>query len=673
MADPASYRPRPGEVPTSPGVYRFRDPDGRVVYVGKAKNLRSRLASYFQDPAGLHPKTRAMVFTASSVEWTVVGSELEALQLEYTWIKQYTPRFNIMYRDDKSYPYLAVTMNEKYPRVQVMRGDRRKGVKYFGPFHPAKAIRETVDLMLRVFPVRTCSAGVFRRAELSGRPCLMGYIDKCAAPCVGRVSPEDHRQLAQDFCDFMAGDAHRYIRRLEEQMKEAVADLRYEDAARRRDDIAALKRVFERNAVVLSESTEADIFAFAEDELEAAVQVFHVREGRIRGQRGWVVEKVEDVSGPQMVEQLLEQVYGSLEDPSRIPREVLVPELPEDAEQVATLLTGLRGAQVSLRVPRRGDKRALMETVQENARMALRLHKTRRSGDLTTRSAALRELQEALELDEPLLRIECYDISHVSGTNVVGSMVVVEDGLPKKSDYRKFAVTGEAARDDTAAMHNVLTRRFRHYLEDQERSGSFTTGEIPDAGPDGPEGTATEDAGARRFAYPPSLVVVDGGPAQVASAAQALADLGITDLPVIGLAKRLEELWLPGEEFPVVLPRASQGLYMLQRLRDESHRFAITFHRQKRAKSMVSSALDGIPGLGPAKQKALLKHFGSVKRIRAAGIDQLRQAPGIGAALAASVHASLHPGQATDGGAEQAGEQAADQHGINLTTGEILD
>ncbi|MDI3330931.1 MAG: excinuclease ABC subunit UvrC [Micrococcus sp.] len=677
MADPSSYRPKSGEVPTSPGVYRFRDPDGRVVYVGKAKNLRSRLASYFQDPSGLHPKTRTMVFTASSVEWTVVGSELEALQLEYTWIKQYTPRFNIMYRDDKSYPYLAVTMNEKYPRVQVMRGDRRKGVKYFGPFHPAKAIRETVDLMLRVFPVRTCSAGVFRRAELSGRPCLMGYIDKCAAPCVGRISPEDHRQLAQDFCDFMAGDAHRYIRRLEEQMKEAVAELRYEDAARRRDDIAALKRVFERNAVVLSESTEADIFAFAEDELEAAVQVFHVREGRIRGQRGWVVEKVEDVSGPKMVEQLLEQVYGSLEDSSRIPREVLVPELPEDADQVATLLTGLRGAQVSLRVPRRGDKRALMETVQENAQMALRLHKTRRAGDLTTRSAALRELQEALELDEPLLRIECYDISHVSGTNVVGSMVVVEDGLPKKSDYRKFAVTGEAARDDTAAMHNVLTRRFRHYLQDQERNGSFTTGEIPDAGPAGEQGAAAEDPGARRFAYPPSLVVVDGGPAQVASAAQALADLGITDLPVVGLAKRLEELWLPGEEFPIVLPRASQGLYMLQRLRDESHRFAITFHRQKRAKSMVSSALDGIPGLGPAKQKALLKHFGSVKRIRAASPEELCQAPGIGRSLAASVRAALQPDQAPESAPDQARDQPdgpdAGLPGVNLATGEILD
>ncbi|MFB9070376.1 excinuclease ABC subunit UvrC [Citricoccus parietis] len=703
MADPASYRPRTGEVPTSPGVYRFRDPDGRVIYVGKAKNLRSRLASYFQDPNGLHPKTRAMVFTAASMEWTVVGSELEALQLEYTWIKQYTPRFNIMYRDDKSYPYLAVTMNEKYPRVQVMRGDKRKGVKYFGPFHPAKAIRETVDLMLRVFPVRTCSSGVFRRAELSGRPCLMGYIDKCAAPCVDRISQAGHRQLAQDFCDFMAGDAQKYIRRLEAQMKEAVADLRYEDAARRRDDIAALKRVFERNAVVLSESTEADIFAFADDELEAAVQVFHVRDGRIRGQRGWVVEKVEDVSGATMVEQLLEQVYGSLEDTSRIPREVLVPELPENADQVAALLSGMRGAQVSLRVPQRGDKRSLMETVKENAVLALRVHKTRRSGDLTTRSAALRELQDALELPEPLLRIECYDISHVSGTNVVGSMVVVEDGMPKKADYRKFSVTGDAARDDTAAMRNVLTRRFRHYLEDQERSGTFATGEIaletdpaapaapadqtvPGGAAEGPAGAPADGPSSRRFAYPPSLVVVDGGPPQVASAVQALADLGITDLPVVGLAKRLEELWLPGEEFPLVLPRASQGLYMLQRIRDESHRFAITFHREKRGKSMISSALDGIEGLGPAKQKVLLKHFGSVKRIRAASVDQLQEARGIGPALAATVHAALHPETAAPGsGSAEAAETAetaetadmapADRvtHGVNLTTGEILD
>ena len=659
MPDPSSYRPKTGEIPTQPGVYRFRDPDGRVIYVGKAKSLRSRLTSYFVAPARLHPKTRTMVHTAAAVEWTVVGSELEALQLEYTWIKEYAPRFNIMYRDDKSYPYLAVTMNEKYPRVMVMRGDKRKGVKYFGPFHPAKAIRETVDLMLRVFPVRSCSSGVFRRAELSGRPCLMGYIDKCSAPCVGRISEPDHRALAQDFCDFMAGDAQRHIRRLEQEMSQAVADLRYEDAARRRDDIAALKRVFERNAVVLSESTEADIFALSEDELEAAVQVFHVREGRIRGQRGWVMEKVSDASGPEMIEALLEQVYGALEDTGRIPREILVPELPTNSDQVQTWLSGLRGAAVSLRVPQRGDKRALMGTVQENADLALRLHKTRRSGDITARSAALQELQEVLELPEPLLRIECYDISHVSGTNVVGSMVVVEDGLPKKQDYRKFAVTGPAAGDDTAAMRDVLTRRFRHYLEDQERRGPLASGQIPedpgDVTPVGEEGApgaggtgpASPAPSSRRFAYPPSLVVVDGGPPQVASAAQALQDLGITDIPVVGLAKRLEELWLPGEQFPLVLPRSSQGLYLLQRLRDESHRFAISFHRQKRSRSMTSSALDGVPGLGPARRTAVLKHFGSVKRLRDASLDQIQEVSGVGPGLAAAIHAHLHPTELT--------------------------
>ena len=662
MTDPSSYRPKTGEIPTQPGVYRFRDPDGRVIYVGKAKSLRSRLTSYFADPSRLHPKTRTMVHTAAAVEWTVVGSELEALQLEYTWIKEYAPRFNIMYRDDKSYPYLAVTMNETYPRVMVMRGDKRKGVKYFGPFHPAKAIRETVDLMLRVFPVRSCSSGVFRRAELSGRPCLMGYIDKCAAPCVGRISEVDHRALAQDFCDFMAGDAQKHIRRLEQEMSEAVADLRYEDAARRRDDIAALRRVFERNAVVLPDSTEADIFALSEDELEAAVQVFHVREGRIRGQRGWVMEKVSDASGPQMIEALLEQVYGALEDTSRIPREILVPQLPENADQVQTWLSGLRGAAVSLRVPQRGDKRALMGTVQENADLALRLHKTRRSGDLTARSAALQELQEALELPEPLLRIECYDISHVSGTNVVGSMVVVEDGLPKKQDYRKFTVTGDAAQDDTAAMRDVLTRRFRHYVEDLAQRGPLASGQIPED-PDGVtpvgeqdateaehEGAVTPAPPSRRFAYPPSLVVVDGGPPQVASAAQALADLGITDLPVVGLAKRLEELWLPGEQFPLVLPRSSQGLYLLQRLRDESHRFAISFHRQRRSTSMTASALDGVTGLGPTRRAAVLKHFGSVKRLRGATVEEIQQVPGLGPALAESIHRHLTSG--SSGGPE---------------------
>jgi len=637
VADPRTYRPAPGEISTSPGVYRFRDPDGRVIYVGKAKNLRARLSSYFQDPARLATKTRTMVFTASAVEWTVVASELEALQLEYTWIKEYRPRFNIMYRDDKSYPYLAVTMNERFPRVQVMRGDKRPGVKYFGPFHPAKAIRETVDLMLRVFPVRTCSAGVFKRAQAQDRPCLLGYIGKCSAPCVGRISPDEHRALAQDFCDFMAGDADRFVRELEKAMAGAVEELRFEDAARLRDDIAALRRVFERNAVVLAESTEADVFALHSDELETAVQVFHVRQGRIRGQRGWIMERVEDVGEDEAVAELLTQVYGDVPDTERIPHEVLVPVLPAGAEQVTEWLSGLRGARVQVRVPQRGPKADLMGTVRENAEMALKLHKTRRSGDLTTRSAALRELQDALEIDEPLLRIECYDISHSQGTNVVGSMVVMEDGLPKKKDYRRFNVTGEAARDDTASLRDVLRRRFARMAEDR-REGGVLTGQID----------AEEAEGERRrFAYPPSLVVVDGGPPQVAAAAEVLAELGLDDLPVVGLAKRLEEVWLPGDEFPVVLPRTSEGLFLLQRIRDESHRFAIAGHRSRRTKAMTASALDDVPGLGPTRRRALLTHFGSVERMRQAGPAGLTEVAGIGPALAEAVHAAL---TASDGG-----------------------
>lgn len=631
MADPRSYRPAPGEISTSPGVYRFRDPDGRVVYVGKAKNLRARLSSYFQDPSKLATKTRTMVFTASAVEWTVVGSELEALQLEYTWIKEYRPRFNIMYRDDKSYPYLAVTMNEQFPRVLVMRGDRKPGVKYFGPFHPAKAIRETVDLMLRVFPVRTCSAGVFKRARAQDRPCLLGYIGKCSAPCVGRISPAEHRALAQDFCDFMAGDAERFVKELESAMAAAVEELRFEEAARLRDDITALRRVFERNAVVLPENTEADVFALHMDELEVAVQVFHVRQGRIRGQRGWVMERVEDVGQDVMVEELLKQVYGDLGGTERIPHEVLVPVEPSEAEQLTAWLSGLRGARVQVRVPQRGAKADLMETVRENAEMALKLHKTRRSGDLTTRSAALRELQDALGIDDPLLRIECYDISHSQGTNVVGSMVVVEDGLPKKKDYRRFNVTGEAARDDTASMKDVLRRRFARMAKERQE-GVVVTGQVE---------ADEADAGDRRFAYPPSLVVVDGGPPQVAAAAAVLEELGLDDLPVVGLAKRLEEVWVPGDEFPVVLPRASEGLYLLQRIRDESHRFAIAGHRGRRTKAMTASALDAVPGLGPARRQALLTHFGSVEQIRAAGPERLTEVAGIGPTLAQTVHAAL--------------------------------
>ncbi|WP_091561648.1 excinuclease ABC subunit UvrC [Arthrobacter sp. ok362] len=671
MADPASYRPQTGEIPTNPGVYRFRDSHGRVIYVGKAKNLRSRLNTYFANPAGLLPKTYAMVHTASSVEWTVVGSELESLQLEYTWIKEFTPRFNVMFRDDKTYPYLAVTMGEKLPRVQVLRGDRRKGTRYFGPY-TAGAIRDTMDTLLRVFPVRSCSPGVLKRAQASGRPCLLGYIDKCSAPCVGRISAEDHRALAEDFCTFMGGEAKPFVNRLEREMAAAVAELDYERAARLRDDIVALKKVFERNAVVLAEGTDADVFALHEDELEAAVQVFHVRGGRIRGQRGWVVEKVEDSTTPELVEHLLQQVYGEEAGlQGRLPREVLVPTEPSNATELAQWLSGLRGARVDVRVPQRGDKAALMSTVRENAEHALKLHKSRRAGDLTMRSQALQEIQEALELPVALLRIECFDISHVQGTNVVGSMVVVEDGLPKKSEYRKFAVTGAAATDDTAAMHDVLTRRFRHYLEEKsEKSEQAAAAAKPahqaalDAATAAAVSDSTTPAPRSKFAYPPNLVVVDGGKPQVNAAARALAELGIEDVYVVGLAKRLEEVWLPESDFPVILPRASAGLYLLQRIRDEAHRFAITFHRQKRGKAMTASALDSVPGLGESKRKALLAEFGSVKSIKAATQEELTGAKGIGPSLAAAIVRHFN----TDGG-----EEAATVPAVNMTTGEILD
>lgn len=669
-----SYRPQTGEIPTNPGVYRFRDPHGRVIYVGKAKNLRSRLNSYFANPAGLLPKTHAMVHAASSVEWTVVGSELESLQLEYTWIKEFKPRFNVVFRDDKTYPYLAVTMGEKLPRVQVMRGDRKKGTRYFGPY-TAGAIRETMDTLLRVFPVRSCSAGVLKRAQASGRPCLLGYIDKCSAPCVGRVTPEEHRALAEDFCAFMGGEAKRFISRLEKEMAAAVAELDYERAARLRDDIAAMRKVFERNAVVLAEDTDADVFALYEDELEAAVQVFHVRGGRVKGQRGWVVEKVEDATTPDLVEHLLQQVYGEDGDTQgRLPREVLVPVEPSNAGDLAVWLGGLRGAKVDIRVPQRGDKAALMSTVRENAEHALRLHKTRRAGDLTVRSQGLQELQEALELPVPLLRIECYDVSHVQGTNVVASMVVVEDGLPKKSDYRKFSITGAAATDDTAAMHDVLTRRFRHYLVDKTAQVEASQLASPEPDPaaqaagsaDAAVADTTTPAPRAKFAYPPNLVVVDGGQPQVNAAARALAELGVDDVYVVGLAKRLEEVWLPDSDFPVILPRSSQGLYMLQRIRDEAHRFAISFHRQKRGKAMTVSALDGVPGLGESKRKALLAQFGSVRKIKAATAEELMSAKGVGPALAAAIVTHF-----SAGGAGGAADDALPA--INMTTGEVLE
>ncbi|WP_204044923.1 excinuclease ABC subunit UvrC [Acrocarpospora phusangensis] len=628
VADPATYRPAPGSIPESPGVYRFRDPGGRVIYVGKAKSLRQRLNSYFADFASLHFRTQSMLTTAARVDWTVVRTEVEALQLEYSWIKEFDPHFNVKYRDDKSYPYLAVTMGEDFPRVQVLRGAKRKGTRYFGPYSHAWAIRETVDLLLRVFPIRSCSAGVFKRAGQIGRPCLLGYIDKCSAPCVGRVTPEEHRALAEDFCDFMAGNTTRFIKRLEQAMREAAATQEYERAARLRDDVQALQKALEKQAVVLGDATDCDVIALAEDPLEAAVQVFYVRGGRIRGQRGWVVDKVEETSPGALVEHFLLQMYSEAE----IPREILVPALPPDHDAVLELLGEQRGARVDVRVPQRGDKKSLMETVERNAKEALTQHKLRRSSDLTTRGKALQEIADALELDQAPLRIECYDVSHIQGTNVVASMVVFEDGLARKSEYRRFQI--KSAEGDVASIHEVITRRFKRYLE--ERSATGELGGEPVGEPIDPE-----TGRPRKFAYPPNLVVVDGGPAQAAAAHRALAELGVDDVAVCGLAKRLEEVWLPGDDQPVILPRSSEGLYLLQRVRDEAHRFAITYHRAKRSRTLKESALDEVPGLGPARRQALLRHFGSVKRLSDATAEEIREVPGIGPSTAEAIVAAL--------------------------------
>lgn len=622
MADPREYRPAPGSIPDAPGVYRFRDPHGRVIYVGKAKSLRSRLASYFGDFAALHPRTQAMVTTASLVDWVTVGTEVEALQLEYSWIKEYDPRFNVRYRDDKSYPFLAVTMSEEFPRAMVMRGAKRKGTRYFGPYAHAWAIRETVELLVRVYPVRTCSNGVFRRAAQVGRPCLLGYIDRCSAPCVGRVDTEEYQEIVDGFVAFMDGRTDEVMADLNEQMAQAASALDYERAARLRDDLGALRKVLERNAVVLPDGTDADLFALAADDLEAAVQVFHVRSGRIRGQRGFVVERVSDDDEASLMTALLQQFYGG-SDPAAVPRQILVSTEPADTGTLQRWLAAKRAAKVTLGVPQRGDKRQLMAELATNATQALSLHKATRAGDLTARSQALAELQEALDLPEPPLRIECIDVSTLQGSNTVASLVVFEDGLPRKGDYRRFNVN--SAVDDTAAIAEVVTRRFRKHLEHQLAHPSV----------------AAEPEAPRRFAYPPSLLVVDGGAPQVAAAAGALAELGIDDVTVCGLAKRLEEVWLPGEPDPVILDRHSQGLYLLQRLRDEAHRFAIAGHRAKRSRSMTASLLDEVPGLGEARKKALLRRFGSLRKLRLASAEEVASVPGIGPKTAEQVVAAL--------------------------------
>lgn len=602
--------PRPGGIPDAPGVYRFRDADSRVIYVGKAKSLRSRLGSYFADAGSLHPRTRSLMEAATDVDWTVVGSEVEALQLEYAWIKEFDPRFNVRYRDDKSYPYLAVTMGEEFPRALVTRGAKRTGTRYFGPYAHAWAIRGTLDALLRVFPVRTCSAGVFDRARRSGRPCLLADIGKCCAPCVGRVTPEEHRRVAEDLCGFLGGRARDFRRRLTAEMLEASAAQDYERAARLRDDIGALERAMERNSVVFDESVDADVIAMAGDELELAFEIFHVREGRIRGQRSYVVERVDDSDECELLGRLLVSVVDEAGD---CPPEILVPQ--DVTADVVEWLAWRRGKRVDVRIPQRGAKRELLETARANAEQRLGLHKARRSGDLTSRSQALTQIQQALGLAQAPLRIETIDVSHLGGEGVVGSLVVFEDGAPRPREYRTFALSEEGSRDDTAAIREIVLRRFRPRPE-------------------------SEEVARKPFAYPPQLLVIDGGQPQVRAADAALRERGVTDIVVMGLAKRLEEVWLPTASQALILPRGSEGLYLLQRMRDEAHRVAIRYQRRTRTRR-TRSALHDVPGLGPAKAKALLRAFGSVAGVRRATHAELQAVAGIGPQLADRIVAAL--------------------------------
>ncbi|MFN4846349.1 MAG: excinuclease ABC subunit UvrC [Rhodoluna sp.] len=614
MNNSVSFRPATGDIPKDPGVYRFIDGNGRVLYVGKAKNLRARLSSYFVAPESLPEKTRRMVQSAADVNWTIVKSEFEALQLEFTWIKEFDPPFNVRFKDDKSYPYLAITMSEEVPRVLITRNRDRKGTKYFGPYTQSWAIRETMDTMLKVFPMRSCSSGIYQRAVQSNRPCLLADIGKCSAPCVGRISLEDHKKNAKQFGDFISSGDEKYIKELQVQMKDASTEQKYELAGKLRDDVAALETVLEKSTVVFTDQTDADLFGIADDELTAAVSLFKVRGGRIRGARGWVVDKEIERTTEELIEYLLQNVYETLSGSNEIPKEVLVPELPSDSSQLAQWLTDKRGSSVSLRVPQRGDKRALAETASTNAKHALGLYKLKRTADFTARSDALAQLQKLLNLETAPLRIECFDISHLSGTGIVASMVVFEDGLPKKSQYRKFNI--ESSTDDTDSMFQVLTRRLKYLSEKVEE-------------------------GENRFSYRPGLLVVDGGLPQVNAAKKALVEAGIGDIALIGLAKRLEEIWLPNSEFPVILPRTSEALFLLQRVRDEAHRFAITAQRKQR-KSAIATELGEIEGLGDKRVNALLRRFGSAKRLRMATIEEISEVAGIGPKLGEIIQSKLN-------------------------------
>jgi excinuclease ABC subunit C len=655
-----AYKPKPGEIPTNPGVYRFRDADGRVLYVGKAKNLRARLSNYFAPLHTLHERTRRMVTTAASVEWTVVATDVDSLQLEYQWIKEFDPPFNVRYKDDKSYPFMAITLADEAPRVIVTRNRRIKGAKYFGPYPKVWAVHDTIDLMIRVFPIRTCSDSSYKKAMATGRPCFPGQIGRCGGPCSMKVTVEEHRAIVDDFIAFMSGGDQRFTRELTARMREASAAMDYESAAVYRDKLQAIDAVLNKSALVLTEDTDADLFGIAEDELAAAVQHFVIRGGRVRGVRATTIEKELDITGADLVDQVLQRTYGGAAE-ADIPKQVLVPVLPDDAAELEEWLRARRGRNVSIQVAQRGRKADLMKTASLNAQQALMLHKTRRTSDYVARTQALTDLQEALDLAEAPLRIECFDVSHLSGTNVVASMVVFEDGLPRKDQYRSSKV--EDTTDDTDSLYQVLTRRLAYVDRGEDAVPEAEAVRGGEAGSGAEAARSAEDTGAGeksavtdaasladeevvterrrpRFAYRPQLLVVDGGKPQVEAAARALRDAGHEEIALCGIAKRLEEVWLPGEDFPVILPRTSEALYLLQRLRDEAHRFAIT-HQRKRRRRDIQSVLAEIPGLGEARIRALLRHFGSVAALKQATVEQIEELPGVGPKLAASIRAHL--------------------------------
>ena len=616
-------RPPTGTIPDEPGSYQFKDAHGRVIYVGKASSLRHRLSSYFQRADRLHPRTRQMVETAESVEWTIVRNEVEALMLEYSLIKQHRPRFNVRLRDDKSYPFLAVTTDEEWPRAMVTRGARRKGVRYFGPYAHAYAIRETLDLLLRSFPVRTCSPGKFRQHERLGRPCLLFHIEKCAGPCVGEVSADDYESMVNELCGFLGGDTDEVVARLTDEMGDAAKALEFEKAARLRDRLESVERAIERQQMVAERDEDLDIIGVSDDELEASVQVFFVRRGRVVGRKGFVLDKVEELSDGALVGRVMESMYGD-EPPTGVPKQVLVPTVPDDVGLYEEWLAMLRGSKVAIRVPRRGDRRQLLETVTHNAREEFVRHRMRRASDHNTRSRALTELQDALQLPEAPLRIECYDMAHLQGTDYVGSMVVLEDGMPAKKEYRRFKVNIDG-NDDYAAMEEVLTRRLQAYLDERDQP--------------------IEERGEKpgKFAYPPQLLVVDGGKGQLGVAERVVNELGLADeIPVAALAKRFEEVYVPGSSAPVRITRGSEALFMLQRIRDEAHRFANSFHRERRSKRMTTSSLDGIPGLGPARRDRLVKALGGVRAVKAADLESLQALTFLPDAVAQAVFDKFH-------------------------------